>query len=88
MARMSADKRQAAAESVRKNITYLMVLNDKTQPQVAEYLGLSVPTVQRKFSDPQRWTLEELISLSNLFNVSVGLIICGEIRFEKEIVRA
>jgi len=88
MARMSADKRRAAAESVRKNITYLMVLNDKTKPQVAEYLGMSIATANRKFDDPQRWTLEELIGLSNLFNVSVGLIICGEIRFEKEVLRA
>ena len=88
MARQSAQKRMEAAESVRKNITYLMVLNDKTQPQVAEYLGISVPTAQRKFSDPQRWTLEELISLSNLFNVSVGLIICGKIVFDKEEIRA
>jgi hypothetical protein len=88
VARQSAQKRLEAAESVRKNITYLMVLNDKTQPQVAEYLGLSIATTQRKFKDPQRWTLEELISLSNLFNVSVGLIIAGEIRFEKEVLRA
>ena len=88
MARMSADKRRAAAEAVRKNIAYLMVLNDKTQPQVAEYLGMSPATAGRKFKDPQRWTLEELISLSNFFNVSVGLIICGEIRFEKEVLRA
>ena len=88
MARLTADKRRAAAESVRKNITYLMVLNDKTRPQVAEYLGVSLATANRKFDDPQRWTLEEIISLSNLFNVSVGLIICGEIRFEKEVIRA
>ena len=88
MARMSGDKRRAAAESVKKNITYLMVLNDKTRPQVAEYLGVSLATANRKFDDPQRWTLEEIISLSNLFNVSVGLIVCGEIRFEKEVIRA
>ena len=88
MARLTADKRRAAAESVRKNITYLMVLNDKTRPQVAEYLGVSLATANRKFDDPQRWTLEEIISLSNLFNVSVGLIVCGEIRFEKEVLRA
>ena len=88
MARMSADKRRAAAEAVRKNITYLMVIHDKTRVQVAEYLGVSLATANRKFDDPQRWTLEEIISLSNLFNVSVGLIVCGEIRFEKEVVRA
>ena len=88
MARMSAEKRRAAIESVSNNIAFLMQIRKKTRPQVAEYLGMSIATANRKFDDPQRWTLEEIISLSNLFNVSVGLIICGEIRFEKEVLRA
>lgn len=88
MARMSAEKRRAAIESVRKNITYLMVLQDKTLPDLANYLNISLATLRRKVEEPRRWTLDDLISLANLFNVSVGLIIAGEVRFEKEVLRA
>lgn len=88
MARMSAEKRKAAIESVRKNITYLMVLQDKTLPDLANYLDISLATLRRKVEEPRRWTLDDLISLANLFNVSVGLIIAGEVRFEKEVLRA
>jgi hypothetical protein len=85
---MSAEKRRAAIESVKKNITYLMVLQDKTLPDLANYLDISLATLRRKVEEPRRWTLDDLISLANLFNVSVGLIIAGEVRFEKEVLRA
>ena len=41
-------------------------------PDLANYLNISLATLRRKVEEPWRWTLEELISLANLFNVSVG----------------
>ena len=69
--RASAEKRLKIADTVNKNVAYLLSINGKRKSDVADYLNISRATAYRKFSDPQRWTLEELISLANYFNVGL-----------------
>lgn len=68
---ISAEKRRKIAETVNKNVMYLLTISNKRKSDVADYLCMSRATAYRKFADPQRWTLEELISLANYFNVSL-----------------
>lgn len=51
----------------------LRVSAEKTQQEVADYLGLSLTQYQRKENNQVRWYADEIYKLSNLYNVPVSI---------------
>jgi len=51
---------------IQKNILKAkMVLEEKTQPQIAKVLGLSLPSVSKKINGATKFSIEEIIIASN-----------------------
>lgn len=51
----------------------LRVSAEKTQQEVADYLGLSLTQYQRKENNQVRWYADEIYKLSKLYNVPVSI---------------
>lgn len=58
-----------------KNLTEQRKLNKMTQRQVAEYLGISQPSYIRYENGSAQPTLENLVKLADLFDVSVDYLL-------------
>lgn len=51
----------------------LRVSAEKTQQEVADYLGLSLTQYQRKENNQVRWYADEIHKLSKLYDVPVSI---------------
>lgn len=58
-----------------KNLTEQRKLNKMTQRQVAEHLGISQPSYIRYENGSAQPTLENLVKLADLFDVSVDYLL-------------
>ena len=88
MARTSANDRIRQAERTRDNILYIMQIRKKTIEDAAMYMDMAPRTLKARIDDPQKFTLEQLITLASLLNVDVGFFVCGKITFEAPRVAA
>lgn len=60
------------------NIKILLASKGMTQEKLAEKLGISVPSTNRKISGKNEWSLIEASIISNLFGVSIEQIFLSE----------
>ena len=63
-------------EIFQKNITELRIINKYTQRQVAEVLGISQPSYIRYENGKAEPSLENLVKLADLYDVSIDYL-CG-----------
>lgn len=63
-----------------KNLIELRKLNKLTQRDVAKYLGVSQPSYIRYENGKSQPTIENLIKLADLFDVSIDYL-CGRVSF-------
>ena len=60
-----------ANEAVGAKVNQLMFRNRTTRKQLAEALGITGAAVSRKIYGQNSWTLEELYSVADFFNITV-----------------
>lgn len=63
-----------------KNLIELRKLNKLTQRDVARHLGISQPSYTRYENGKSEPTIENLIKLADLFDVSIDYI-CGRVSY-------
>lgn len=63
-----------------KNLIELRKLNKLTQRDVARHLGISQPSYTRYESGKSEPTIENLIKLADLFDVSIDFL-CGRVSY-------
>lgn len=64
-------QRLDSAERVAQRVNHLMFINGRmTQRRLASLIGIAAPTVAVKMTGRNRWSLEDLLSLCEVFGVS------------------
>ena len=64
-------ERLDSAERVAQRVNHLMFINGRmTQRRLGSLIGIAAPTVAVKMTGRNRWSLEDLLSLCEVFGVS------------------
>ena len=58
-------------------IKIAMLCNDVTQKDIAEKTGINSRTLQRRFKNPSKFTIDELIKITDFLNMKM------EIKYDK-----
>lgn len=62
---------KGSEKMIQKNILKAkMVLEEKTQPQIAKVLGLSLPSVSKKINGVTKFSIEEIKKLRKYLNLT------------------